>query len=128
MENRRFVLLAMLGVVLFLMYRAWQEDYAPAIAPPPAPMVQQPSLDGRSDVPGSADLPSLGASPANLPTSEKTSAVISGQQLVTIETDKLIIDIDAQGGDIRRVELLGIPVSKDAPELNLNLLQNRFSS
>jgi YidC/Oxa1 family membrane protein insertase len=126
MENRRFVLLAMLGVILFLMYRAWQEDYAPkSVAPPPTAQQTAP-VDGVStgnqDQP---DLPTMGASPTSVPGAEPKVAELNSQQLVSIQTDKLVVDIDAQGGDLRRVELLGIPVSKDAPKLNLNLLQNR---
>ncbi|MGH8443973.1 MAG: membrane protein insertase YidC, partial [Solimonas sp.] len=38
MENRRFILIALLGVVLFFLYQAWQKDYGNP--PPSAPVAQ----------------------------------------------------------------------------------------
>lgn len=125
MENRRFVLLCMLGVILFLMYRAWQEDYGPqpVTTPPPAQTTQSP--DAIIDDPQA--LPQ-GAAPSNgedVPGQPDRETGHSGQQLVNVRTNKLAVDIDSEGGDITRVELLGIPVSKENPDRNLQLLQNQ---
>ncbi len=131
MENRRFVLLAMLGVVLFLMYRAWQEDYAPKPVLPEqeqqAPIAAVPdavSLPANGS--DGVDLPVVGAAPEKLPVvGQESSRQLQGQRIISVRTDKLIVDIDSRGGDLNRVELRGIPVSKDAPKRNLNLLENR---
>ena len=53
MENVRLVLFAALGMVLFLLWQAWQQDYGPASSPKAAPTPSAeatPALPGR-DVP-----------------------------------------------------------------------------
>jgi len=40
MENRRFILIALLGVVLFFIYQAWQKDYGAK------PLPQAPAAEG----------------------------------------------------------------------------------
>ncbi|MGB1581033.1 MAG: membrane protein insertase YidC [Nevskiales bacterium] len=131
MENRRFVLLCILAVILFLMYRAWQEDYGPKpqtaqqAVPEAATATQSPDAinDDLQALPQGA-APELDNAPEQV-NGQQATASVRAEKIVSVRTDKLRVDIDSQGGSIQRVELLGIPVSKDQPEQNLQLLQNR---
>ncbi len=112
MDNRRFMLLAMLGVILFFMYQAWQKDYAPKPQALPAPATTA------EDLPPTAGVPAdVVGKPIDQPVGETLR--------VTVWTDVARIEISAEGGDLRRFELLGIPVSKEHAELNLHLLNDQ---
>lgn len=134
MDNRRFVLLCMLAVVLFLMYRAWQEDYGPK---PEDRYAQQAvtaepgAIDGDLPSAQETDVPSIEAAPAaqgqSSPSKEPAVATLSGAgEIITVQTDTLYVEIDSRGGIIRKVKLLGIPVSKKAPDQDLHLLNDRL--
>lgn len=135
MDNRRFILFCAFGAILFLMYQAWQKDYAPKpqayAESAPAPVVDQPTPNQDSDLPtpGAATTPS--SDKGELPTKSagmpKTSSqVVSSERRITITTDILRAEIDTSGGDLRSVELIGIPVSKDQPDKNLQLLNDKL--
>ena len=78
MDNLRTILFALLAVVLFLLYQAWQEDYGPGSAGGGAPeTVQQqsstpdiPAADPSSAVPSPA-APTPGEIPASQPASSE---------------------------------------------------------
>ncbi len=116
MENRRFILIALLGVVLFFMYQAWQKDYAPATIA--APQALPPAID----VPRAtaADVPAL--TPA-APEGTAAAAVIQGG-MIRVETDVLRAQIALDGGDLRRLELKDYALSKDRPDTPLALLDD----
>ena len=49
MENRRFILMALIGVVLFFIYQAWQKEHAPApVVVAPAPGIVIGATDERN--------------------------------------------------------------------------------
>lgn len=123
MENRRFILLAVLGVVLFFIYQAWQQDYGrkPQLAPPAneataatrAEQAQrQPDEAPPTAVPGEAPAPA-------------GSAPTAADARITVYTDLYVAQIALLGGDLRRLELIGYPVSKRDKTRNVALLDDR---
>ena len=124
METTRFILLVALGLVLTMIWQAWQEDYGntapvevvdtsvPApLAEPSAesvPEIQTPAL--RSE-----DAPSLSAVDNEQPLNGK---------VIRVKTDLLDIEINTQGGTIQRSALLDYPVSKDKEDEKVVLLKN----
>jgi YidC/Oxa1 family membrane protein insertase len=141
MDNRRFILFCALGAILFLMYQAWQKDHAPK--PPayaesaPAPAATAPEAPAAPDdelpAPGpAAKTPVANAGPA-ASESAGEQPLVPGQVLrndrrVVVTTDVLRAEIDTYGGDLRRLELLGVPVSKAKADVNLHLLNDRLPS
>ncbi|MBI2384021.1 MAG: membrane protein insertase YidC [Gammaproteobacteria bacterium] len=113
-DSRRFILLCALGVILFFLYQAWQKDFAPtpqAPAAESAPPVPDLAEDApRAAAPGAEASPAVPAAPA--------------ARRVRVETDLLVAEIALEGGELRRVELKGYPVSKQQPERNFALLQD----
>lgn len=129
MENRRILLLALLGVVLFFIYQAWNDDMkareavasmttAPAFptdAIQPVDDGAAPALNVDADATGPLDAPSLSANTA-LPGSTAT---------IHIETDVYRGEISLQGGDLRRLSLKAFAASKATPDQPVALLNDR---
>lgn len=109
MENRRMILLALIGVIVYLLYEAWQTDYAK----PPSPPAQAAAATA---APGGA------AGRAN--TDAAAPAAAGGSTSVHVHTDVVDADIALAGGELRRVELLHYPVEKKHPEQKLALLDD----
>ncbi|HUP92394.1 MAG TPA: membrane protein insertase YidC [Solimonas sp.] len=127
MENRRFILLALLGVVLFFMYQAWKKDYAEQPAPPPA---QAAVATDDTPVPSAAadDIPTAGAPAAGNPAAAAPASAAPVRrpgEVVHVETDVLIAEIALDGGELRRLELKAYPRSKAHPEAGMPLFDNR---
>ncbi len=123
MENRRFFLFAVFGALLFFTYQTWKKDNPtppPVTATAPAPAATAAITAGDDALP---------AAPVAAPT---TAAAIGSSETVAptaarieVITDKMHIEISLAGGDLRRAELIGYPVSKDKPDENLALLDDR---
>lgn len=120
MENRRFILIALVGVVLFFMYQAWQKDYPPAGR-------QQQEQTATAALPADDDVPSVVAGDASAPiaTTAGDTASTPGAERVTVETDVLRAEIALDGGELRRLELKDYAVSKDRPDAPMALLDDR---
>ncbi len=117
-DSRRFALICALGVILFFLYQAWQKDF-PQVPPAPAATASTPdapeALDDDSDTPR-AQLPD--AAP-EAPAENKPGAK------VLVDAGLMQVEISLTGAELRRVELKGYPVSKDKPNENLALLDDR---
>lgn len=106
MENQRLVLFAALGVLLLLLWSAWQRDYhQPPQATQPAVTEQQAApAPGAGVAPtGESGVPATGEAP------------VATDQLVRVQTDVLDVTISLLGGDIRSVRLLDYTVAADDP-------------
>lgn len=136
MENRRFMLIALLAVVVFFLYQAWQDDYGPKrqaarVADMPstdAPVVPGEAGDPTQATPAAA-MSSAGTSdtPTAVPAAgvaESTHAAAAGQTVKVI-TDVVTAQISLRGGEIRRLELSQYPISKSTPDSPLPLLNDR---
>jgi YidC/Oxa1 family membrane protein insertase len=119
MENRRFFLIALLAVVGFFLYQAWQHDY------PAKPASTTPaSTPAASTV--TAEAPTV-ATPEVAKAPEAPVAAVSPQAeagRVRVETDRFVAEISQQGGDLRQLRLLGYPVSKAKPDVPFALLDD----
>ncbi|MGD8265797.1 MAG: membrane protein insertase YidC [Chromatiales bacterium] len=124
MDNLRTILFALLAVVLFLLYQAWQEDYGPGSAGGvPATAQQQsttpdiPAADPSSAVPSPAPMP--GEIPASQPA---TSEGAETSRIVRVRTDVLDLEINTLGGTVVHAELPQMPLSVDNPDVVKELL------
>jgi YidC/Oxa1 family membrane protein insertase len=115
-ENRRFALIFGAGIIGFLLYQAWQKDFPPQ-APPPAAAAPVPEAAPIDDVPA--------ASAADAPKGEAPAPTTAAAARIHVRTDVLDVVLSTQGGDIRRVELLGFPVAKKRPDQNVALLDDQ---
>lgn len=129
MDNQRLLIWAFFGMMAWLTWQAWQEDYAPK--PEPAQEVSDtaPSLPEQDElslpeISGTEDevpaLPSIDA-PAS---SDGTDAVTETAVVPTVKvrTDVLDIDISTRGGTLQRAALPTYPVAKDQPNVPVVLL------
>lgn len=113
MENRRMILVALLGLVLFLMYSAWQTDYA--AKPLPTTTAEAGAGNGASP---DAKAAAAGAT-------DVSTGVAVTQQHVRVQTDRVVADIALAGGELRKLELTGYAVDKKHPDETLALLDDR---
>ena len=98
MENRRLILIALIGVIVYLLYQSWQSDYAQTASKTIAAV---PAVTG--------DMP---------------AATVSTDRVV-VHTDKFTAEISMAGADLHRVELLEYPLQKNQPEKKLPLLDDQ---
>ena len=139
MDNVRFVLISAIGVILFFLWQAWQSDYSQA----PVDTAQQVEAPGEpSDASGiDDDVPAFDSAPSatsqaagDRDTSGGTDATgnrasagpdaLDSAQQLRVHTDLLDVVIDTRGGDLRRVELIGVPASTEHPDRNKRLLND----
>lgn len=133
MDNQRLVIWAVFGLLAWMTYQAWQQDYAPAPQPAasPAAVAANDSANGDSD----SGLPELGpaaddnASAVDAPSLAPDTTVAASDQSMTgverivVRTDVLAITISTQGGTLIGADLLHYPVAKDRPDELVSLLR-----
>ena len=127
MDNQRLMVWAAFGLMLWLTYQAWQQDYGPRPVAEPA-LVSEPAADAGVDT---STLPELDAAPlpaeslpdldAGTPVDNAPPAVDAGE-LIVVETDVVHYEISTRGGSIVRATMLGYPVAKDRPDDLVTLL------
>jgi len=129
MDNQRLLIWAFFGLMAWMTYQTWQQDYAPRSAPAPAAeqrSQQSPELTALdTDVEG--ELPELGE-PTAAPTLTDEAVVTpeaGGAPLapsIRVKTDVLELEISTQGGTLQKAVLLKYPVAKDSPDQLVKLL------
>ena len=113
-QTRTFLLFALVAVA-YLLFIAWEKDYAP---PPPvtaasASSAATPSADG--SVPGAIPTTATPSAASGTAAAIATDVAHAGQapsQLITINTDVLRLSVDTRGGSVVHADLLAYP---DAP-------------
>jgi len=127
MDNQRLLTWAFFGMMAWMTYQAWQQDYAPSLTPPiatDAPTVEP--LD--SGLPELTELAQPAESeidaPAVLPAAEFEPLREDAPRASTIraETDVLDIEISLLGGTLQQARMLEYPIAKDRPDQLVNLL------
>lgn len=127
MDNQRLLVWATFGLLLWLTYQAWVQDYGPK----PQPVTDTPAVEESSETPSAADsLPQLGDSSAPnlpaLPERDDTSAGVltaeSDAPAVYVQTDVLDIEISTRGGTLTEAKIRNYPVEKDQPDKVVTLL------
>jgi len=127
MDNQRIILFFALSFVLLLLWQAWQEDYGSGNSQPTT-VTDVPTV-GNENVateapPAPASVPALPASaPATAPEAAETTAPRKGERIL-VETDRLRVEIDTIGGDLRQAELLSYPVSLKERNKPLRLMED----
>lgn len=115
MDFQRLLLVIALSFVLLMLYQAWQKDYGP----------QPPAQIAASQAPGAAasadDLPSTATRAGAVP--EMREGLASARRL-HVYTDVYAVEIDTQGGDLRRADLIEYPVSIDKKDEPTRLLDD----
>ncbi|MGB5491345.1 MAG: membrane protein insertase YidC [Woeseiaceae bacterium] len=128
MDNQRLLIWAFFGLMAWMTYQAWMQDYGPK----PTPVTEQPSqpspdiatLDGME-----GDLPELGE-PAAAPTLSDDSIGTLAETTKTrapsirVKTDVLELEISLQGGTLQSATLSKYPVAKDTPDTLIQLLSS----
>ena len=131
METTRFILLVALGLVLTMIWQAWEEDYGSAVGNHPRPVLS----DSSQPEEVTDDIPSLPMtateSDINTPTLIDNEVAESPPRgsLINVKTDVLDVDINTLGGTIESAALLNYPVAKyevDNPVKLLKQNQHEF--
>ena len=110
-QTRTFLMFALLAVGYFL-FLAWEKDYAPPAAPPPAvasaDSARVSNADGSVPMASSTvTAPPSGATP-EVPALAGTASVPAAR-LISITTDVLQLSVDTRGGSLVHAELLAYP-------------------
>ncbi|MGN2247228.1 membrane protein insertase YidC [Frateuria sp. GZRR35] len=100
-QTRTFLLFALLAVA-YLLWMAWEKDYAPA------PAHTAPVAAASANAPADNTVP--GASGAATPAIASSGpASTAAGQLITISNDVLRLTVDTRGGSVVRADLLAYP-------------------
>jgi YidC/Oxa1 family membrane protein insertase len=125
MDNQRLLIWAIFGVLAWMTYQAWVQEYGPAPVTAPAPTeVAAPGEQVDTSLPALSDDLAAPDAPAELPSLEPQAQEPSQAPAATIQvtTDTLDMNISAAGGTLTRAILTNYPVAKDRPDEKINLL------
>jgi YidC/Oxa1 family membrane protein insertase len=124
MDNIRLFVWMSLLAMIWLVYRQWLFDYAPAPADTSAPTVETelPAVPSGSPLASAGDLPSLDATPANLVPPLAAADTGAPTAPIHVRTDVLDLTIDPRGGDLVRADIPEYPVDKTNPDVPVRLL------
>jgi YidC/Oxa1 family membrane protein insertase len=115
MDSRRLILIFALFAMIYMLWMAWVREH-PLETPAPAP-----TPSGAPASAPAADVPAAPAGPSQAAAQPEPEQIPSGER-IHVETDLMRVEIDTQGGDIRRLYLLSYPVSSDTPDQPYELL------
>jgi len=128
MDNQRLLIWAAVGMLAFMTYQAWLQDYAPT----PAEVSQNQAAEPAALEPAADDtLPGLGASdtggvpalPATTaPSAQPDLATETSGEIIRISTDVFEVELNTAGGRLQRIALKNYPVAKDRPNELVELL------
>ncbi len=124
METIRFILLIALGLVLTMIWQAWQEDYGQS------PMTEVVMGSQQAQSPGKeqqADIPDTNisvneASPISRLQAENN--LPTKGDIVRVKTDVLDVQINTMGATIQELALTNYPVKKNKTDESVLLLKN----
>ncbi len=132
MDNQRLLIWAFFGLMAWITYQTWMQDYGPK--PTEVIAEQQEAVEPGAAGPGiDDDLPEISepSATAVLPAAPgATQAPQQGPQTesrapsIRVTTDVLDIDISTQGGTLQKAVLTKYPIAKDQPDTLVKLLSN----
>lgn len=128
MDNQRLLVWAAFGMLAFMTYQAWLQDYAPApeaVAPATAtPLTtDQGTADALPGLPSASDEAGVPTLPADQTTASRPAeAAAAAGEVIRVRTDVFEIEINTAGGRIQRAALNNYPVAKDNPDVLIELL------
>ncbi|MDH3355469.1 MAG: membrane protein insertase YidC [Chromatiales bacterium] len=120
MDFQRLLLFAGLSFTVLMIWEAWQNDY---VRPKVAPMELSTTVANNKnlDLPG---LPTIDGAVAVVDAPVKMTQQIKSDSRISVTTDSYQLEIDTLGGDLRRVDLVNYPVSKDQPDTLFRLMDD----
>lgn len=125
MDNQRLLIWGFFGLLGWITYQTWTQDYALRPVAAASQEVAQPS-----NAEGDSDLPELTAptgtmldAPPQLDEgAPEIPPVAPGTAIVRVMTDVFSIEISTQGGTLQSAALINYPVAKDEPDKLVELL------
>ena len=126
MDNQRLLIWAFFGLMAWITYQTWVQDYGPKPAPTVAEQAVEPGEEPGIDasLPEISDPGESSAAPL-APDEPARTAVEQRAPAVRVKTDVLDIEISTQGGTLQKAVLLRYPVAKDQPDTLVELLSTR---
>ena len=121
MDNIRLLLIMALAYTGFLLWQAWQEDYAQPLAGPGGSGQEQ--VESRQQDKSIPDVPATAAIDQSAPPAARMGdqAATAGR-LVQVTTDTFQMTLDTRGGTIVETHLRKYPVAVDSPDVKYRLL------
>jgi len=108
MDNIRFVLVMAMLMISYMLWESWQIDYGPK---PQAIVSDKPVVTG-SDPTTAASSTEASGQNRELQSSNIAVASIPVENIVTVKTDVFTLEIEANGGTIRNLDLVQYPHEK----------------
>ncbi len=131
MDNQRLIFWAIFGVLAWMTYQAWVQDYAPAPTQTPTEVVT-PGEQLDTSLPALTETAAATAVPGELPSLEPQATEPTSTQVaaavIRVTTDTIDLQISTAGGTLTSAELINYPVAKDRPGENVNLLSTEQDS
>jgi YidC/Oxa1 family membrane protein insertase len=121
MDNQRLILFVALGLILLMIYQAWEQQTAP---PPAAPVASAPgAVEPAAPGTGAAEVPKVPEAPS-APTARERAPVIARAERIEVTTDLFQATIDTAGGDLRELRLRKHPVAVEHPDQPFPLMRD----
>jgi len=127
MDTQRLILVLALGLVLYMIWDAWQRENAPQPVTPAE--ISQSTIQKTHPANQSLDVPvaeaptKQNASTPGVPAASKREVLQSGKR-ITVDTDVFHAVIDTAGGDLRIVDLLKYPIKPHQPDNPFQLMND----
>ncbi|MEX0732580.1 MAG: membrane protein insertase YidC [Aquisalimonadaceae bacterium] len=117
METQRLMQFFALGLMLLLIWSAWERDYGPDPSTEPPVAEERDTQEPSAFVPDGleAEGPAVGDVGERAPPPAATEDAASDARDIRVVTDLLDVAINTRGGALRRVDLLRYPVSTTDP-------------
>ncbi len=129
MDNQRLLPWALFGMMAWLSYQAWMQDYGLKPAEIPT-TTDEPALDAPDDaLPQLTDTSTDIDAPDVLPSFDDAAevAAVGLAPAIHVKTDVFDLELSTQGGTVQRAVLLNYPVAKDRPDDLVELLSTEAS-
>jgi YidC/Oxa1 family membrane protein insertase len=130
MDNQRLLIWAFFGLMGWVTYQTWTQEYAPQATAIPVEQVEQPAIELDE-----GDLPELSAvtdaaldAPLSVDAGTAPAVTVSAAPSIRVTTDVLDIQISTEGGTLLSARLFGYPVAKDQPDKLIQLLSTDESN
>ena len=127
MDNQRLLIWATFGLLLWMTYQAWVQDYGPPTAAS-QPTTADEQLAPLGDTPGLPALPAESVDTPQLADNAPALDIAAQSEpeqlapIIRVQTDVLELEISTIGGTLQRATMRQYPVAKDRPDVLMELL------
>lgn len=131
MDNQRLLFWAIFGVLAWMTYQAWMQDYAPPPGSAPSEVVA-PATQVESGLPSISEAElsvpenSQDTTPGEVPSLQPQAPTAPAQKApaISVSTDVLELKISTAGGTLNSATLPKYPITKDQPDVPVQLLDS----